>query len=501
MFKPLPIFCLLLIPGMSFGQEGAKPRTFKEREVKTVSDAGGRPKEALHVNWSYLKMNNSKFVHDVLVGVKSGKLSRSRVLGLAKPVQFDLALSKVIVPSSKPKMKISKEVAKRLAEGDGGSVGQRQVVMLMDPMPVPPKINVDNGSMDLGNYPTSVKAHFAFEESAVQDGKIKFMCISKDWHIINAGTQTGVIGGDGKPKYQQLVQNPKSGVELPIKAGQTFHMEIEVKPEAAAVGGGQSIGPWLIEGGGVSYQGSVVAHYYVNSIGIIGSSGVQLIQGQTTNLNPVVRNDTPVAQEITVSAVSTPNGVSVPSVKVNVPANKSVTVQMGASVSTNAPDANNAPIHLQATSKSGATSDGYVYGNIYQQFTTWTDSGSCGKIDYNHTITIGASGMVHWYGSLHDNSTWYGDDYTLAIVLHHKTSNGQTLGQTESGTLGAKYSGPAIDGSFDHITVIPDIAAHYVDYANAGYSDHIWVCGDFGQIAAPVGKWLLENAPAIVAMF
>lgn len=69
---------------------------------------------------------------------------------------------------------------------------------------------------------------------------------------------------------------------------------------------------------------------------------------------------------------------------------------------------------------------------------------TCGKVDFNGGSVIAkADGSWSFYGSVHDNSFWYGDSWALGFVFG-STGHGATV----SGTLGAELSGPAVDGNF-----------------------------------------------------
>ena len=102
---------------------------------------------------------------------------------------------------------------------------------------------------------------------------------------------------------------------------------------------------------------------------------------------------------------------------------------------------------------------------------------SCGKIDCNGaTVVASADGTWSFYGSLHDESFWYGDDYSLGFVFGH-TSHGTVL----NGQLGSAPGGP-VDGTFRKVGKDPWISqnwaavyefGHLLQYDCHGRSGHI----------------------------
>jgi hypothetical protein len=108
---------------------------------------------------------------------------------------------------------------------------------------------------------------------------------------------------------------------------------------------------------------------------------------------------------------------------------------------------------------------------------------SAGKIDMQDgSLTVSRDGTWQFTGSVHDNSTWYGDNYAIAFVF-----NGLGHGGGAEGSLGAKYSGPPVNGTFNVGGKDPWIAANYNQiYLTNTLHTTLHVDGDFGQLAGAV---------------
>ena len=129
-------------------------------------------------------------------------------------------------------------------------------------------------------------------------------------------------------------------------------------------------------------------------------------------------------------------------------------------------------------------------------FYSWSYSGSCGKVDYSASIDIASSGLWHWTGHEHDNSTYYGDECAMSFIFGASTSDGKHLGvETGDVTLGAEYSGPNVDWSFAYGGMNMDIKKHFGAYVDGSYAYHVWVADDFAnQIAKPAAEWAAKVA-------
>jgi Bacterial tandem repeat domain 1 len=89
---------------------------------------------------------------------------------------------------------------------------------------------------------------------------------------------------------------------------------------------------------------------------------------------------------------------------------------------------------------------------------------TCGKVDFNGgSIVAQADGAWAFYGSVHDNSFWYGDNWALGFVFG-KSGHGCTV----SGKLGAEISGPAVDGSFNKSGKDPWISQNWETVFESG---------------------------------
>jgi hypothetical protein len=474
------------------------PGRLADREPKQPADTDGINSEVKQVNWSYLRLNRPGSIQSFLLQAQAGQIPTNKLYGLAQPHQVE-----AMVRNVKPNPILTPSISKdKLHEKVEVLPAPIKPVFVPGIFPTPVKEQkTDVGKKDLGQFPIGEQPTYVFEETALQDGTLKLLCISKDWQILSAATETGEIDANGKPKLDQNITNPPKGpVMLPVKAGQTFKIVLKVTKEGANGGVGDSLAAWIAEGAGVSFSGAIVAHYYENSIAVTGASGLQLVQGKANFANATVRNDTPFKKTVSVSAIEMPNGVSVEGQTVTLAAHESRKLNFNVNVAANAPEAFNQSIHLRAISTDGLQSDGYLYANIYLPFYTWHNSGSAGKVDVASDVTVGANGLWHWNGNLHDNSTWYGDDYVFLFYFNKPLQGKSHLGAQLSGTLGAKYSGPAVDRQFDLSGINTDIAQNYGAYVGSGYHWKLSVAGDITQILKPIGEWLVQNGVQIVTL-
>lgn len=121
---------------------------------------------------------------------------------------------------------------------------------------------------------------------------------------------------------------------------------------------------------------------------------------------------------------------------------------------------------------------------------------SCGKIDCNGaTVVASADGTWSFYGSLHDESTWYGDDYALGFVFGH-TSHGTAL----NGQLGAWASGPPVDGTFRKGGKDPWISQNWAAVYESGIYYNMTVTGDPGQLIPGVLDFLKQYGGEIIGL-
>ncbi len=121
---------------------------------------------------------------------------------------------------------------------------------------------------------------------------------------------------------------------------------------------------------------------------------------------------------------------------------------------------------------------------------------SCGEIDCNGaSVVAGSDGTWSFYGSLHDESFWYGDNYALGFVFGN-TSHGTAF----TGALGAVLDGPPVDGTFNRSGKDPWIAKNWPTVYNSGVYYHMTVAGDPGQLFSGVLDFLKKYGSEIVSL-
>jgi hypothetical protein len=128
---------------------------------------------------------------------------------------------------------------------------------------------------------------------------------------------------------------------------------------------------------------------------------------------------------------------------------------------------------------------------------TWQlNPSSAGKVDFSGgTVIAKDDGTWQFYGSLHDNSTWYGDNWSFGFVI-----GGTGHGAIASGSLGAEFSGPAVNGSFNMAGNDPWIAANWEQVYNASIHASLRVVGDVSGLVSAVAADLKTYGPAVVEL-
>lgn len=128
---------------------------------------------------------------------------------------------------------------------------------------------------------------------------------------------------------------------------------------------------------------------------------------------------------------------------------------------------------------------------------TWhfNDFGA-GKIDvHSMTLTFSNNGVWTWTANLHDNSTFYGDNYAIGFAF-----NGLGHGQATSGSLGAKIFGPSVDGTVNMSGTDAWLADNFFLVGAKGAMCHLHVSGDIGQLLGGLLDDLLKVAGAVLKL-
>ena len=121
---------------------------------------------------------------------------------------------------------------------------------------------------------------------------------------------------------------------------------------------------------------------------------------------------------------------------------------------------------------------------------------TCGKVDFNGgSVVAKADGSWSFYGSVHDNSFWYGDSWALGFVFGN-TGHGATV----MGTLGAEVSGPAVDGSFNKSGRDPWISKNWQTVFEHGVFYTMNVDPDPGQLISGLISDLEKYGSTIVQL-
>jgi hypothetical protein len=121
---------------------------------------------------------------------------------------------------------------------------------------------------------------------------------------------------------------------------------------------------------------------------------------------------------------------------------------------------------------------------------------SAGKVDFNGgTIIARRDGSWQFWGSLHDNSTWYGDSWSYGFVF-----DASGHGAIAYGSLGAEYSGPPVNGNFNISGNDPWITANWELVATSGVNWKLHVQEDIGGILEECANLLGEYGPGFVAL-
>jgi hypothetical protein len=121
---------------------------------------------------------------------------------------------------------------------------------------------------------------------------------------------------------------------------------------------------------------------------------------------------------------------------------------------------------------------------------------SAGKVDFNGgSLIIRQNGAWQFYGSLHDNSFWYGDNWALGFVIGN-TGHGAVA----QGNLGATVSGGPVDGNFNLTGTDPWITNNWQNAVSSSIHCHLHVTGDPASLVGPVISDLEKYGPTFVSL-
>jgi hypothetical protein len=119
---------------------------------------------------------------------------------------------------------------------------------------------------------------------------------------------------------------------------------------------------------------------------------------------------------------------------------------------------------------------------------------SAGKVECNAaTIIARQDGSWQFFGSMHDNSTWYGDNYAIGFVFGNSGH-----GAGAKGSLGAILSGGAVNGTFNVNGKDSWIEQNWQVVASGGTHAHLHVSGDLGSLINALIEDLKKYGPAAI---
>lgn len=121
---------------------------------------------------------------------------------------------------------------------------------------------------------------------------------------------------------------------------------------------------------------------------------------------------------------------------------------------------------------------------------------SAGKIDFNGgSIIAQQNGRWQFYGSLHDHSFWYRDNWAFGFVF------GDTgHGVVASGNLGTESGSPPVYGGFDLTGVSPWIAQNWPTVATSGIHDMLKISGSLSDLIDAIADDLKRSGPPFVSI-
>jgi hypothetical protein len=192
---------------------------------------------------------------------------------------------------------------------------------------------------------------------------------------------------------------------------------------------------------------------------------LQGVAGQSGDLYVQLSNPDSHMRTVTLSPKVLPVGVSMSPVTVNLGPNATVNARLHFNVEKSAPLIRGEPraFVYNVNDGTGYGQTGSTSATIVAAITLFSRDWSDYKIHFKSWVEISANGDWHWHAHLHDNSLWYGDNYAAAISMKGSTG---VFTVTKQGALGAKFSGPAVNGTIDEKGNDRWIADNYFDIVN-----------------------------------
>jgi hypothetical protein len=223
---------------------------------------------------------------------------------------------------------------------------------------------------------------------------------------------------------------------------------------------------------------------------------LQGVAGQSGNLYVQLSNPDSHMRTVTLSPKVIPVGVSMSPVTVNLGPNATVNARLHFNVDKSAPLIQNKPLAVvyDVNDGTGHGQTGSTKATIVPATTRFSRDWSDYKIDFKSWVEISANGDWHWHADLHDNSLWYGDNYAAAISMKGSTG---VFTVTKQGTLGAKFSGPAVNSTIDEKGHDIWIYDNYFDIVNNSVSFSSKVDADFVQLLKAVGDDAIQSGKYI----
>lgn len=105
------------------------------------------------------------------------------------------------------------------------------------------------------------------------------------------------------------------------------------------------------------------------------------------------------------------------------------------------------------------------------------------------------NGFWHFHAFLHDSGTMVGDSYAIGFIV-----DGDGHGATMTGTLGAKYSGPAVDNDRYISGYDPWIANNWPTILSAGFRFKLHTAPDVGSALESLIDTLIANGPQLIKL-
>jgi hypothetical protein len=512
--KMLPCFAALTAVS-AFAQ--TPPADWKAKEPKTDASANGLGSKPKLVNWNYLRQNRPEVVQAFIQDVKAGKLRRSAIAGLGNTELVDSMVAKTPIRATRM-LHVSKTQELKLAKFTehpliAEEVPDKNPLKYVDLTGVVIKHTFDEGSQDLGSSPMHGYLTYSFTGVIPAEGDVTLSTKGYFW-VREIDTLSGELVKQADGTLAESTENAlrndeheSSPLKIHVRAGQSVRIIVAASAELHPLGAapirqrpGIRKGEWTLDCSSVQYHGSVSGELFDDKVGmsVASSTGsVTFIQGGTAYLAVNLSNLTPNVKHIALVGNELPAGVSMDGQTVTLNPNETRKVNLHFTVAGDAPDSPSQWMTVAANPDGGTPSvRAGLNASVYLPFYSWPMAASAGKVDAQASLTIGANGMWHWSGMMHDRSTWYGDDYVYTFWFTQPSAEGKHLGFQVDGVLGAKHSGPATHQAFDASGMNQDIADHFGSYASQGspFGYDLHVTGDIGSALGQVANWLRDHA-------